>query len=176
MPDAITVNPFCGLDTIAPFVKTATRLRQGIVRAGAHEQSRLGELQDVKLEDGRTWSEMLADRLQADRRRRRTGRIHGSARSARWSARRSRRPCRACARAAAAVDLPAARLRGAGRDGEMTRAAFIDGRGAIVSASRSILYAHREKKYADRFGNDWERCVEQAVLDMKPDIVSVLKQ
>ena len=34
----------------------------------------------------------------------------------------------------------------------MTRAAFRDGKGAIVSASRSILYAHREKKYADRFG------------------------
>ena len=56
----------------------------------------------------------------------------------------------------------------------MTRAAFRDGKGALVSASRSILYAHREKKYADRFGADWERCVEQATLDMKADLASVV--
>ncbi len=52
----------------------------------------------------------------------------------------------------------------------MTRAAFIEGKGAIVSASRSILYAHREKKYADQFGSDWKRCVEQAVVDMRSDL------
>src|SRR5438046_6814914 len=50
-----------------------------------------------------------------------------------------------------------------GATADMTRAAFRDGRGAIVSASRSILYAHREPKYTDRFGDDWEKCVEQAV-------------
>jgi hypothetical protein len=57
----------------------------------------------------------------------------------------------------------------------MTRAAFIGGRGALVSASRSILYAHREPKYADRFGDDWQRCVEQAVLDMREDVKRVLE-
>jgi hypothetical protein len=57
----------------------------------------------------------------------------------------------------------------------MTRAAFKDGRGALVSASRSILYAHREAKYVQRFGESWERCVEQAVLDMKQDLARVLQ-
>jgi hypothetical protein len=52
----------------------------------------------------------------------------------------------------------------------MTQAAFENGRGAIVSASRSILYAHREKKYAQQFGDDWKSCVRQAVLDMKDDV------
>ena len=47
----------------------------------------------------------------------------------------------------------------------MTRAAFRDGKGALVSASRSILYAHKDKKYA-HFAGDWERCVEQATIDM----------
>lgn len=56
----------------------------------------------------------------------------------------------------------------------MTRSAFIDGKGAIVSASRSILYAHREKKYADKFGGNWVACVQQAVLDMKDDLARVL--
>jgi orotidine-5'-phosphate decarboxylase len=56
-----------------------------------------------------------------------------------------------------------------GATAEMTRAAFVDGKGAIVSASRSILYAHREKRYAEISG-DWEKCVERAVVDMKEDL------
>ena len=65
-------------------------------------------------------------------------------------------------------------LRAQGATAEMTRAAFKDGAGAIVSASRSILYAHREGRYAEQFGSDWERCVEQAVVDMKADIMRVI--
>ena len=61
-----------------------------------------------------------------------------------------------------------------GATADMTRSAFVNGSGAIVSASRSILYAHRDKKYAERFGNNWEKCVEQAVLDMKADIAGIL--
>ena len=61
-----------------------------------------------------------------------------------------------------------------GATAEMTKAAFINGKGALVSASRSILYAHREAKYSQRFGNDWEACVEQAVVDMKMDLGRVL--
>ena len=57
-----------------------------------------------------------------------------------------------------------------GATAEMTRAAFKDGKGAIVSASRSILYAHREKKYANL---PWEKAVEQAVVDMKNDIAAI---
>jgi orotidine-5'-phosphate decarboxylase len=62
-----------------------------------------------------------------------------------------------------------------GATGEMTRAAFISGagggKGAIVSASRSILYSHREPKYAGL--KDWSQCVLQATLDMKADLAQV---
>ena len=51
---------------------------------------------------------------------------------------------------------------------DMTRAAFREGRGALVSASRSILYAQKDKKYAHL--SDWKQAVEQAVLDMKRDV------
>jgi orotidine-5'-phosphate decarboxylase len=56
-----------------------------------------------------------------------------------------------------------------GATAEMTRAAFVDGKGAIISASRSILYAHRDTKYAGKF-ESWEKCVEAAVRDMKADV------
>src|SRR2546421_11416478 len=51
-----------------------------------------------------------------------------------------------------------------GATAEMTRAAFKNRQGAIVSASRSILYAHREPKY-EKTG-DWRSSVRNAVLDM----------
>jgi len=59
-----------------------------------------------------------------------------------------------------------------GATAEMTRAAFHDGKGAIISASRSILYAHREAKYA---GQSWQKSVESAVLAMKEDVRQFVK-
>ncbi len=58
-----------------------------------------------------------------------------------------------------------------GATAQMTQAAFTDGRGAIISASRSILYAHREPKYA---GLSWQAAVERAVLDMKREVAAIL--
>ena len=60
-----------------------------------------------------------------------------------------------------------------GATAEMTRSAFTGGQGALVSASRSILYAQRDKKYASTAG-DWGKCVERAVIEMKDDIGRVL--
>ena len=61
-----------------------------------------------------------------------------------------------------------------GATADQTRAAFQNGAGAIVSASRSILYAFSEPRYLEKFGNNWQKCVEQAVLDMKADLNRVL--
>src|SRR5438552_3037979 len=56
-----------------------------------------------------------------------------------------------------------------GATAEMTKAAFNqEGQGAIVSASRSILYAHRDPKYADIA--DWKTAVANAVLEMREDL------
>jgi len=45
-----------------------------------------------------------------------------------------------------------------------------DGAGALISASRSILYAFDEPRYSEQFGDRWEKCVEQACLDMKTEL------
>jgi orotidine-5'-phosphate decarboxylase len=58
-----------------------------------------------------------------------------------------------------------------GATAEMTKAAFINGKGAIVSASRSILYAHRDAKHA---GMGWKDAVANAVLDMRRDIAGIV--
>jgi orotidine-5'-phosphate decarboxylase len=175
IPDAITVNPFCGLDTIAPFVKAAKDYDKGLFVLVRTSNPGSGELQDVKLADGGTWSEMLAEKLAkvaaepalvGSKGFSSIGAVVGATQPQTMVNLREKLP-------QSIFLLPGYGAQGATAD--MTRAAFKDGKGALVSASRSILYAHREPKYAERFGDNWERCVEQAVLDMKEDLAGVLR-
>jgi orotidine-5'-phosphate decarboxylase len=61
MPDAITVNPMLGLDTLEPFIKAAGEYDKGLFVLVRTSNPGSQLLQDAKLADGRTWSEMLAD-------------------------------------------------------------------------------------------------------------------
>ena len=176
IPDAITVNPFLGLDTLEPFVKTAAEFDKGLFVLVRTSNPGSGDLQDAKLADGRTFSEMLADKLAVlagdaklvgSRGYSSIGAVVGATQPQTMQSLRERLP-------KSIFLLPGYGAQGA--TAEMTRAAFKDGRGALVSASRSILYAHREPKYGERFGENWERCVEQAVLDMKQDLANVLNR
>ena len=45
-----------------------------------------------------------------------------------------------------------------------------DGSGALISASRSIIYAYDNPQYQEQFGDNWEKCIEQACLDMKAQL------
>ncbi|HEY8666303.1 MAG TPA: orotidine-5'-phosphate decarboxylase [Tepidisphaeraceae bacterium] len=174
MPDAITVNPMLGFDTLAPFIETAQTYGKGLFVLVRTSNPGSAIMQDVRLADGRTWSEALADGLRpiaaaeglvGSRGYSSIGAVVGATQTESMQSLRQRLP-------QSIFLLPGYGAQGA--TAEMTRAAFVDGRGAIVSASRSILYAHREKKYADRFGGDWVRCVEAAVIDMKQDVAGVL--
>jgi orotidine-5'-phosphate decarboxylase len=174
-PDAITVNPMLGLDTLKPFVQTARAFGKGLFVLVRTSNPGSGELQDAKLADGRTWSEMLADRLReiaaapdlvGSSGYSSIGAVVGATQPQTMVSLRQRLP-------QSILLLPGYGAQGATAD--MTRAAFKDGmNGALVSASRSILYAHKEPKYAERFGGEWERCVEQAVADMRDDLAQVI--
>jgi orotidine-5'-phosphate decarboxylase len=173
VPDAITVNPFCGLDSIEPFARTAANYGKGLFVLVRTSNPGSGDLQDVKLEDGRTWSQMLAERLAVlasdasfvgDSGYSSIGAVVGANQPHTMTGLRQRLP-------RSIFLLPGYGSQGATAD--MTRAAFVEGRGAIVSASRSILYAHRESRYASL--GDWKKCVEQAVIDMKADVNRVVR-
>ena len=49
-----------------------------------------------------------------------------------------------------------------------------DGTGAIVNASRGIIYAYEDDRYKDRFKDNWQRAVEQACLDCVAAIRAVV--
>jgi orotidine-5'-phosphate decarboxylase len=50
-----------------------------------------------------------------------------------------------------------------------------DGTGALINASRSIIYAYEKPQYKSQFGDDWKRCIEQAVIDAKVDLASAMQ-
>jgi orotidine-5'-phosphate decarboxylase len=167
-PDAITVNPMLGLDTLQPFLDAARAENKGLFVLLRTSNPGSADLQDVQLADGRTWSERLADLLQplaessglmGSKGFSSLGFVVGATQPHTMQSLRSRLPH-------SFFLLPGYGTQGA--TGEMTRAAFINGRGALVSASRSILYAHKENRYAHL---DWQKAVEQATLDMKLDVM-----
>ncbi len=45
-----------------------------------------------------------------------------------------------------------------------------DGTGALINASRSIIYAYENEKYSKQLGDNWEKCIEQAVIDAKIEL------
>ncbi|MDB5297952.1 MAG: orotidine 5-phosphate decarboxylase [Phycisphaerales bacterium] len=175
MPDAITVNPMLGADTLAPFVRVARETDKGLFVLVRTSNPGSAEFQDVPLADGRTWSELVADRVATIAAAEgmvgstgysSVGAVVGATQPQTMRSLRERLP-------KSIFLLPGYGAQGATAD--MTRLAFHPGgTGAVVSASRSILYAHKDKGYAARFGDDWERCVEQATLDMKADLGRVL--
>ena len=171
-PDAITVNPMLGMDAIEPFVKTARDDGKGLFVLVRTSNPGSDALQDVKLADGRTWSEMLADHVRDIAGREgllgesgwsSIGAVVGATQTHTMQSLRERLP-------QSIFLLPGYGTQGA--TAEMTRAAFRDGRGAIVSASRSILYAHREPAWAGE--NDWKRCIERSVLKMRDEVRGIL--
>ena len=50
-----------------------------------------------------------------------------------------------------------------------------DGTGALINASRSIIYAYEKPQYKEQFGDDWKRCIEQAVIDAKIDLATAMQ-
>jgi len=171
-PDAITVNPMLGLDTLEPFAKVAKDEGKGMFVLVRTSNPGSAQFQDVALADGRTWSEMLAESvatlaasegLVGQSGYSAIGAVVGATQPQTMTSLRKRLP-------KSIFLLPGYGTQGATAD--MTRAAFDDrGRGAIVSASRSILYAERDAKYAGT--RDWKKAIEAATVAMKEDLARI---
>jgi len=49
----------------------------------------------------------------------------------------------------------------------------LDGTGALITASRSVIYAYEDMKYVERFTSEWDKCIEQACKDFISEVNSV---
>jgi orotidine-5'-phosphate decarboxylase len=167
-PDAITVNGYFGADGLEPFVQTARDEGKGVFVLVRTSNPSAAVIQDFADASGRKFYEHLAEQVAA------IGSAPGLIGNSGYS----------CVGAVVGATYPdeARRLRsimpqqvflvpGYGAQGATAAdcaAAFKeDGTGAIVNASRSVIFAHKDKKYA---GMDWEQAVESAAREFAEDI------
>ncbi len=171
--DAVTVNGYLGSDGISPFIEAAEDEAKGVFVLVRTSNPSARQLQDIADASGKKLFEHMADLVSQ------LGCAEGLVGSSGYS----------CVGAVVGATYPdeARRLRqlmpqqiflvpGYGAQGATARdcmAAFkSDGRGAIVNASRSVIFAHADKKYA---GVDWKTAILQAAKEFAADIRAALR-
>jgi len=170
-PDAVTVNGFAGSDTILPFADTANEQGKGIFVWVRASNPTAGVIQDFAAADGKKLYEKLADVVGeiADQPKRigaagfsNVGMVVGGTTADETSLLRQR------------FDKIWFLVPGYGSQGataaDCMRFCNSNGLGALINASRSIIYAYEKPQYKDLFGDNWEKCIEQAAIDAKMEL------
>lgn len=174
-PDAVTVNAWAGLDGVKPFIDIAREEQKGLFVWVRASNESAAALQEAKLESGLTVAEHLAKLV--DEWSRDEGLIGQSGYSA-VGAVVAARDKESTARLRELLPNSIFLVPGYGAQGGTADAIVpcfkADGTGAIITASRSILYAYEDMKYIERFPSEWDKCVEQACKDFVADIRKVL--
>lgn len=175
-PDAITVNGFAGLEGIEPFADIANQQGKGIFVWVRSSNPSAAAIQDFADANGQTMYEKLAEIVgQVANEAKRVGKngysnvgmvVGGTAPQVTTALRQK-------------YDKVWFLVPGYGSQGasaaDCVRFCKPDGTGALINASRSIIYAYEKPKHKDEFGDDWKRCIEQAVIDAKVDLAKAMQ-
>ena len=165
-PDAITINGFAGSDGILPFADIASDNGKGVFVWCRASNPSAAVIQDVLDQDNNTMYGRLADLTGeiANQNRRlgaegysNIGMVVGGTAPQLVDYLRRKFP-------KVWFLVPGYGSQGAGA-ADCVRFCNSDGCGALINASRSILYAHENEEYSAKFKGNWEKCIEQAVLD-----------
>jgi len=176
-PDAITINGFAGVEAIVPFADMADKQGKGIfvwVRASNPGAAAIADFADA---NGQMMYEKIAEivneiaikpeRIGSSSGYSNVGMIVGGTAPEVTTALRRK------------YDkiwflVPGYDSQGASA-ADCVRFCKPDGTGALITASRSIIYAYEKPKYKEQFGDDWKRCIEQAVIDVKVDLANAMQ-
>jgi orotidine-5'-phosphate decarboxylase len=175
-PDAITVNGFVGTDGIEPFAKMADRQGKGVFVLVRTSNPSAAAIQDFTDADGQRMYEKIAEIVaQIANKPERIG-THGYSNVGMVVGGTSTDVTRTLRQK---YDKVWFLVPGYGSQGasaaDCVRFCKPDGTGALINASRSIIYAYEKPQYKDQFGDDWKRCIEQAVIDAKVDIANAMQ-
>lgn len=167
-PDSLTVNPYMGLDTIEPFVKTASSQGKGLFALVRTSNPGSDAIQGLKLDRGLTVAQAMAG--QVDQVGQAVvgasgysllGAVVGATKASEAAELRKLMPKQIFL-------VPGFGAQG-GKADDVKACFNADGFGAIITASRSILYA-----YDKPLREDWPKAIEQATLAMKAEIARIL--
>ncbi|UCG59459.1 MAG: orotidine-5'-phosphate decarboxylase [Phycisphaerales bacterium] len=175
-PDAITVNGYTGIDGIEPFAKVASEQGKGLFVLVRTSNPSAAAIQDFADADGQKMYEKVAEIVgEIAEKPERIGSsgysnvgmvVGGTAPDVTATLRRR-------------YDKVWFLVPGYGSQGasaaDCVRFCKADGTGALINASRSIIYAYEKPQYKGQFGNDWKRCIEQAVIDAKVDLANAMQ-
>ena len=163
--DALTVSPYLGADSLAPFVSKAVERHAGIFVLVKTSNPGSGHLQDLLAADatiyqhvGR-WLESANQENLGQSGYGPVGAVAGATHPEQLAEIRALCPH-------SILLVPGYGAQGGGA--AEVAAAFDDqGTGAIINSSRGIIFAHRTEPYRERFGEgQWQRAVEAATRDM----------
>ena len=147
--DALTINPSLGGDAVAPFIEAATAGGRGLFALVRTSNPGAAELQDLPLAAGGLWHEEVARRVaewgapSVDG----SGPLGARRRGGRDGARAHGRPARADA--PPAVPDPGRRAPRAAAPEDLGPAFGGRPAGALVAASRSIIFAESPRRAAE---------------------------
>ncbi len=174
-PDAITINGFAGTDGILPFADVANDQGKGVFVWVRSSNPSAAEIQDFADATGRKMYEVLADQvgLIAAQPKRlgaegysNVGMVVGGTAPEATKILRKKFPN-------VWFLVPGYGSQGATAQ-DCLRFCNDDGLGALINASRSIIYAYEKDEYKEQFGDNWEKCIEQAAIDAKIEIAKAM--
>ena len=175
-PDAITINSYTGSDGIEPFAAMADKQGKGVFVLVRTSNPSAGAIQDFADADGKRMyekvAEVVAEIANKDERIGECGYsnigmvVGGTAPEVTTALRHKYENIWFL--------VPGYGSQGAS-GADCVRFCKPDGSGALINASRSIIYAYEKPKYREQFGDDWKRCIEQAVIDAKVDLANAMQ-
>ena len=165
--DYLTVNGYLGTDGIEPFLSDCKAYDRGIFVLVKTSNPSSGELQDLKLQDGRSVFELMGDMVESWGKETlgaygysAVGAVVGATHPEEAAVLRERLPH-------TFFLIPGYGAQGG--NAEMLKNSFhAHGMGGIVNNSRGILCAYKKR------GGTYAEAARQACLDMKADLLSVL--
>ena len=175
-PDAITVNGFAGADGIVPFADVATEQGKGVFVWVRASNPSAGVIQDFADADGVAMYEKLAEVVGEIAERpecvgakgySNVGMVVGGTSPEATTKLRAKYP-------KCWILVPGFGSQGATAE-DCVRFCNSDGLGMLVNSSRSIIYAYENPEYTDQFGDNWEKCIEQAAIDAKMQLAYAMQ-
>lgn len=169
--DSLTVNAYLGSDSLQPFTDAAAQVGAGLFALVRTSNPGGDALQGLQLKDGRTVSQAVAQ-IVAELGGSKPGYIGKSGYSLLGAVVGATKPADAVALRKLMPQqiflVPGFGAQGGGP--EDVKACFKpDGTGALITASRSVIYAHENSKSAD-----WQTVVADAAQDFNRQIKAIL--
>jgi len=173
--DAVTVNPYFGLDGVQPFIDVAKRGGQGVFVVVRTSNPTATEFQDFRDADGRRLFERVAEKVND------WANQAGCVGDSGYSLVGAVVPATYPDDTRLLRDLmpnslllvPGVGVQG-GTMADACQAFHDDGWGALVTVSRSIIYAWEQPQYEHLGEVDWENAIEVAVIDTKAALAEAL--